>query len=117
MLLKNCRSVPSAFISGKVLCWLAEELKERRTSKPRKHRFQVLIPQMPAHGFTKHLAEISGQRQIASFVELFRSKSRPAAVNLASFHRPAENEHHVRMAVISSPVAILACCASELCHG
>jgi hypothetical protein len=92
----------------------AKQFQKRRVSKPREHPFQILIPQMPAHGFSQHLAEIRSQRQVAPFIELFRSKSGPATINFAAFYRPAQNKHDVRVPVVCPAITVLSRRAAEL---
>src|SRR6202007_2245310 len=75
-----------------------------------------LVSQMPCDGFSDHLAEVGGQREVAAFVELRLIESRPAPIKLATPHWPAENEHHIGVAMIGAAVAVLARGAAELRH-
>src|SRR5579859_2416783 len=75
---------------------------------------QVFIAEMICHGFTQHLPEIRSDGQVASFVKLFWLKTRPASVHSAAFYRPAQNKHHVGMAVVCAAISIFPCCTAKL---
>ena len=85
-------------------------------SYPGKTLRQVLVAHVAGDGFSNHLAEVRGQRQIAAFVELRLVKARPASVDFAALHRAAQNEHYVGVAVVGAAIAVLARRASELRH-
>src|ERR1019366_8850442 len=51
----------------------------RLAFKSRKHRLQILIPQIPRHDFAEHQPEVSRHGQIAAFVSLRLVEPRPVA--------------------------------------
>src|SRR5581483_4176380 len=82
--------------------------------KAREHASQLLIAKMIGHSFTQHLAEIRGDGQIAPFIKLSLLQAGPAAVNLAAFHRPAQDKHYVGVAMVGAAIAVLPRRAPEL---
>ncbi len=72
---------------------------------------------MAGDQFAQHIAKIGGQVEIAALVELrIVGEAGPIAVDLAALHIAAHHKHHVRVAVIGSPIAVLAHGAAELGH-
>src|SRR5689334_22539901 len=68
---------------------------------------QVLVSQVTVHGFTEHGAEVGGQREIASFIELRLFQPGPASIDFSAFNRTADNKHHIRVTVIGAAIAVL----------
>ena len=77
---------------------------------------QILIAEMAIDDFAEHAAEIGGQREVASFVELFGRQVRASVHKLGPFHRTADHEHHVGVAMVGSAIAVLARGAAEFRH-
>jgi hypothetical protein len=64
----------------------------------------------------KHITEIGGQREIATFKESVGCQPRPFAINLSAFHRPSGDEECAGVTVIGSARSVLFNGSSELCH-
>ena len=81
--------------------------------KSRKHRLQILIPQIARHDFAEHQPEVRGHGQIAAFIQLRLVEPRPTAIDFAALHRTAKYEHYVGVAVVGAAVSIFSCCPAE----
>src|SRR5262249_30023432 len=64
----------------------------------------------------KHVAEISRQRQVASFVKLIVLQPGPFSINLTAAYAVAHDEHRVRMSVVRAAVTVLSHRAAKLRH-
>src|ERR1700722_3396124 len=82
----------------------------------RKDFCQILVAQVPRDGFADYLAKVGGEREVAAFVELRLIEPRPASVDFSAFHRTAENEHDVGVAVVGAAVSVFAHGAAKLRH-
>src|SRR5690242_15425510 len=71
---------------------------------------------MPHRDLAKDVAEVSSQREVASFVKLIALKSGPLTVNLSATHAVAHHEHRVGMSVVRATVAVLFHRAAKLRH-
>ena len=71
---------------------------------------------MPSQDFGKYISKIGGELEVAGFVELFGSESRPLSVDFAAFDRSAGNEEAACMAMIGTAGAVLTNGAAELRH-
>ena len=71
---------------------------------------------MLGSGFGEDVAEIGGDGEVASFEALVVLQPGPAPVDAAAFHRSAEQQHRVAVAVVGAPVAVLRHGASKLGH-
>src|SRR5262249_20240437 len=80
-------------------------------------RIEIPIPQMLKYCLADHATKIGAQREIAAFVELLGSQSRPLAVDAAATHRAADHKHCVGVTVVSPTVAIFPHRAAEFRHG
>src|ERR1700722_18135529 len=69
------QAAPLGQIPQKFPCLIVEAGKDCR---------QVLVAHVSRDGFTYHLAEVGGQRQVAAFVELRLVEAGPAAIDAAS---------------------------------
>ena len=81
-----------------------------------KYCVQLSVPEVPKHGFAKYVTEVRGCCEITVLIELFRCEARPTSVHFAAVHGAAEGEHHVRVPVICSAVAVFSCGSAELGH-
>src|SRR5580658_9890285 len=98
---------------------LAQEPEKRFRSslESRKHGLQVLIPEIPRHDFAEHHSKVGRNRQVAAFIQQRLLQARPAPIHAAALYRAAEYKHDVRVAVVSTAVAVFACRAAEFGHG
>src|SRR5687767_10220458 len=66
--------------------------------------------------FREYRSEVGRERQIPALVELLARQTRPPAVHLSPFHRPAKEKHRAGVAMVGASVAILPRHATELRH-
>src|SRR5437667_12061086 len=64
----------------------------------------------------EHVAKVGSQRQVATFIQLLVLHSRPFAVDFAAAHAVANDEHCIRVSMISPTITILAPCPAKLGH-
>ncbi len=72
---------------------------------------------MLVQDFADHRAEVRGEREVASFVELMIVQAGPFAVNLAALYIAAHEEHAIGVAVVGAAIAVFLCSAPEFAHG
>src|SRR5687767_12994721 len=65
---------------------------------------------------TEHVAEVGGQRKVASFVELIALQTRPASVNFSTTHTVAHHKHRIRVTVVRTTISILSHRPAKLRH-
>ena len=88
----------------------------RLTVESRKNSGKILVAHVAHDRLPDDLAEVGGEGEIAAFVELRLIEARPPSVDFSAFHRTAEDEHDVRMAVIGAAVSVLVGRAAKLRH-
>src|SRR5208283_3984433 len=72
----------------------------RSTSRTAPAALRILILRIPRYNFAEHQPKVRRHCQIAALVRLRPIEPRPAPINFAAFNRPAEDEHHVGVAVV-----------------
>src|SRR5687768_6143031 len=76
---------------------------------------RVAGAEMLTNHFREYRSEIGRERQIAALVELLARQTRPPAVHLPPFHRPAKEKHRAGVSMVGASVALPARHADELC--
>src|SRR6185369_10391092 len=99
------------------LCFQQAREFRRAVVKTGEHRMKIIAAEMPANYFAEHRTEIGSQREIAPFVQLPGTKTRPLAVHFSTLHRAAHHEHAVRVAVIGAAVSVFVRGTAEFGHG
>ncbi len=99
-----------------LLAEIAQEFS-RLILEARKDCREVFVSHVASDGLANHVPEVRGQGQVTAFIELGLIEAGPAAVDFAAFHRTAQDEHHVGVAVVGAAVAVFARGAAELRHG
>src|SRR5690349_3034254 len=77
---------------------------------------RVADAKVPNDDLAKHVAEVGGDREVASFVALLNRQPRPLAVDASTGDAAADRHHRVAMPVIGSAVAVFADGSRELGH-
>src|SRR6266568_7461023 len=89
----------------------------RTIVEARENSLEILAAEVAADDFAKHGAEICREFEVAAFVQLFRSESRPLAVDFSAFYWSAHHKHAVRVAVVGAAIAVFVRGAAEFGHG
>src|SRR5699024_629508 len=77
---------------------------------------RVAHPEPAGHQFSENGAEVSGNGQVRTAVQLFRGQARPFAVNLATQNPSAHDHHDVAVAVVSSFALVSLQPSAEFAH-
>src|SRR3954462_6297837 len=71
---------------------------------------------MIGNQFSEHIAKIRSDREVASFIKLFRLESWPSAINFSAAYGTAEHHHHISMTVIGATISVFFCGTAEFGH-